>query len=172
MTKTERWLPVVGFESYYEVSCRGRIRRSAPAQNTYPGRVLNPSTDIYGYLVVHLVGGGGSRYLKVHRIVMAAFAEPCPERHTVNHKNGKKTDNRWPENLEYLTAEDNWNHAYKNGGMPHGEKHGMAKITADDVIAIRSSPERNSVLAKRYGVNRQSISMIKLRQTWKHVISQ
>lgn len=56
---------------------------------------------------------------------------------------------------------------------PRGERHCKAKITADDVQAIRAEYASGTVkqvdLAQRYGLPQSSISAIVLRKTWKHV---
>lgn len=50
-----------------------------------------------------------------------------------------------------------------------GEKHHKARLTVEDVIAIRASNEKQRVLAERYHIPQTSISRIKLRQSWKSV---
>lgn len=57
---------------------------------------------------------------RVHRLVARAFPDICPcvqGADVVNHKNGQKTDNR-AENLEWLTARENSQHAVNLGLMP------------------------------------------------------
>ena len=50
------------------------------------------------------------------------------------------------------------------------EKHrSLHKLTAADVLAIRSSRESQSVLGRRYGIYPTAISKIKLRQRWQHL---
>lgn len=46
---------------------------------------------------------------------------------------------------------------------------GDARLTVHEVLAIRASGERNTVLAKQYGVAAAIISDVKLRRTYKHV---
>lgn len=50
-----------------------------------------------------------------------------------------------------------------------GSDHHMAKLTDDDVRAIRASTEKNRPLANRYGVEIQTIRAIQSRKTWKHI---
>ena len=54
--------------------------------------------------------------------------------------------------------------------LRHGEDHHMTKITEDDVRAIRASAERAGILAARYGLDRHTITTIRKRKTWKHVV--
>lgn len=50
-----------------------------------------------------------------------------------------------------------------------GQKAWKAKLTDDDVRAIRSSPARGCDLAAHYGVSRPAITRIRKRVVWKHV---
>jgi hypothetical protein len=49
----------------------------------------------------------------------------------------------------------------------HG--HGGAKLSADQVREIRASSESDRVLGERFGVDRNNISAIRRRETWKHI---
>lgn len=90
----EAWLPVVGYEGIYEVSDLGRVRSQR--------RVLK-GHDVYGYTHVSL----GQRQVSVHRLVAAAFFGPPPfDGAEVDHKNGRRADNR-PGNLEYVSRAEN-----------------------------------------------------------------
>lgn len=51
----------------------------------------------------------------------------------------------------------------------YGEKHGSAKLTVQDVLAIRASTEAYRVLAKQYKVDHTLIYQIKKRKIWKHI---
>jgi hypothetical protein len=53
-------------------------------------------------------------------------------------------------------------------GTP-GETHPKAKLTEDNVREIRSSPERNCDIARRFDVSKQTIEGIRKGRTWKHV---
>jgi hypothetical protein len=50
-----------------------------------------------------------------------------------------------------------------------GELSGTAKLTAEQVIQIRSSRLSGSVLARQYGVARNYIYAVKKQLTWKHL---
>jgi hypothetical protein len=51
-----------------------------------------------------------------------------------------------------------------------GDKHGRAKLTKEDVRAIRDSDETGRDLSERYGMSRAQISRIKNHKNWKHVM--
>ena len=66
---------------------------------------------------------------------------------------------------------ENWAHV--PGALPRlsraGEKSPQAKLTEDDVRAIRASGETRHQLAARFGVTRATIGMVLRRDTWKHL---
>lgn len=57
--------------------------------------------------------------------------------------------------------------------VPRGERHGVAKLTAESVAAIRDRYATGGVtmmtLAEDYGVKRPSISLVLSRKRWGHV---
>lgn len=58
------------------------------------------------------------------------------------------------------------------GKRQDGEANDMAKLTADDVVAIRrrcAEGESQASLARAFGVNHANISMIVNRKTWRHI---
>lgn len=63
----------------------------------------------------------------------------------------------------------------RNKGRGHnpplltGERHHSAKLTEDDVRAIRASSEGQLQLASRYGVARRTINHIINRRIWRHI---
>lgn len=50
-----------------------------------------------------------------------------------------------------------------------GERNGRAKLTTDQVRAIRASTETNTAIARRLGVSHQTVSQIRLRKRWAHL---
>lgn len=127
---TETWRPVVGHETFYEVSDRGRVRslrRVVPhgkRTKTLQGRVLSPTAMAAGHLIVSLycgIGNQGRSHQMVHRLVLAAFVGPCPEGHEACHRNGYPSDNR-PENLYWGTCSDNVKDALRHGTHRWGSR--------------------------------------------------
>lgn len=75
-----------------------------------------------GYYEV-LMNIDGKRVVGVsHRYVALAFLgmKPTPK-HQINHKNGVRDDNR-PENLEYMTHQENVIHGWRVNGRKASEK--------------------------------------------------
>jgi hypothetical protein len=105
----EIWLPI-SICNDYEISSKGRIKSLKGKEP----RILNPSNDGDGYLMV-LICKEGIRYpRRIHRLVAEAYIPNPDNKPCVNHKNGIKMDNRI-ENLEWVTTQENTQHAWKNG---------------------------------------------------------
>lgn len=122
---SKSWKPVVGFEGLYEVSVTGSVRsldrdsvHRTGKTHVLKGKVIRPSKDKDGYLLVHLYKEGEVTTLKVHRVVAEAFL-PNPNGYKeINHLNEIKDDNR-PENLEWCTRKRNM--TYGNRGKKASE---------------------------------------------------
>lgn len=178
---SEIWKAIPGFEGLYEVSDQGRVRsldrvvlRHSPyhggcVPTQRRGRVLAECvTD--GYAFVHLYETSVMRRFAVHVLVALAFVGPRPDGLLIRHLDGCKKHN-FPTNLAYGTAKENGEDSVKHGTLCHSEAHHKAKLTRNEVLAIRQSRgrERQIDLADKYGVHQSGISAIQLGKTWRHV---
>lgn len=50
-----------------------------------------------------------------------------------------------------------------------GSKNPIAKLTEDDVIAIRADTRGPAVIAKAYGIRPDYVCQVRARKTWKHI---
>lgn len=165
----EKWKNVVGYAGKYEISSLGRIWTNR--QN----RLMHQSLS-RGYPVIRLSRNRSSELLFVHHVVARAFIGRRPEGSQVDHVNAVKNDNR-PENLEYVTPQENDRRATamglkasgdRNGTrtMPwrkhQGESHYGAKLSTKQVKTIRSLRDkaRQADIARRFGVCQSHISNI------------
>jgi hypothetical protein len=167
---SEEWRPVVGYEGLYDVSSLGRVRGVSGRGNQVPGRIKGFVVGNGGYLMVYLSNGPSRKYWYVHRLVIAAFAGPCPDDKEVNHIDAIRCNNKIG-NLEYVTRSENWRHADKLGHKPRGIAHWNAKFTDKEILLIRALAKSMSVsaLARRYKVNKKTMQRIVKRQTWTHL---
>lgn len=110
----EQWKVIEGFEGYYEISNRGRIRsidrvcntHSSEAGRRIKGQIITPTDNGNGYLIVHLKRNGkrSSRY--IHRLVAEAFLERRTGCNVVDHIDYNKKNNA-VENLRWCTQKEN-----------------------------------------------------------------
>lgn len=89
----------------------------------YPPKVLKTNDRPDKYQTVKLLDKYSNRHdYYIHRLVAETFLDWDPTLE-VNHKNGKKNDNR-VENLELVTRQENMKHAYDNKLIDNrGDKH-------------------------------------------------
>jgi hypothetical protein len=107
----ENWKAVTNFEDLFEVSDLGNFRRKGEEKNL----ILTPHKS--GYLLVATRPQGRKEKCKcfrIHREVAKAFIENPENKPQVNHKDGVKSNNKI-ENLEWCTAKENSQHAWKTG---------------------------------------------------------
>ena len=148
----ELWRDVVGYKGSYQVSNLGRVRSVNKIVNKGKefgdghrtalrrGRVLKTHVSSSGYLTVCLSDKDVPRTAMVHRLVATCFIKQKRKDQTdVNHKNGKKTDNR-AVNLEWMSRSENCRHAIFTGlASPRkGENHPSSKINFAIAAKIRS----------------------------------
>lgn len=129
----EQWRPISGFEDRYEVSNRGRVKsiwyngpRSRP-------KILRHTTSASRYPQVNLARNNTLTTRRVHCLVLQAFVGPAPAGHVACHKNGKRSDNRWPQNIRWDTPFQNLVDDVKNGTRRRLNEHKV--LTAPDLAA-------------------------------------
>lgn len=76
-----------------------------------------------------------------------------------------------PSHLFLGSNDDNRADSVAKGRQARGESHGHAKLTEDDVRAIRRLFRKGSsaALAKKFGVSFQTIYLVVSGGTWRHV---
>ena len=109
----------------------------------------------------------GEIFWRAHRYSYRLHKGPIAKGLIVCHS----CDNPWCVNPEHLwvgTDEENMRDTAIKGRR-RGAKNGNAKITEDDVRAIRKSTETTYVLGERYGLHPSTIGNIRNRKKWAHV---
>lgn len=112
----EEWKDIFGYEGLYQVSNMGEVRslvNQARHKRKIP-KILKAHKDGKGYLRIKVSKKQKTQTFKVHRLVAQAFIPNPKDKLQVNHKNCIKTDNK-VSNLEWVTNEENREHAKKNG---------------------------------------------------------
>jgi hypothetical protein len=165
----ELWLPVGGYEGYYDVSSFGQVR-SLGGRRGSTVRVLKPASNGKGYLAVSLSVGGKAKTKLVHQLVAKSFVENESFLPHVNHMDGVKTNNRF-DNLEYVTHQGNMSHAVETGLLDNkGMKHGKHKLKDGDVVRILDVYDSTVLkLSQELNVSKQAVKDVISRKTWNHI---
>lgn len=177
----EIWKDVVGFEDDFIVSNTGKVRTKKEflvrpigkitrvQKNGHFGKdLVGKSLSSKGYPRVNL---NGTVYM-VHRLVAKAFIPNPDNKPQVNHINGVKIDNR-VENLEWVTNQENRDHAVKNNLQVCGEATCNARWTESDIREMRrmwkSGLYKQDEIADLFKTKQNAICGILNYKTWKHV---
>lgn len=107
---------------------------------------------------------------RAHRISYMIHYDEIPEGALILHH----CDNPACVNPDHLyagTHQDNMNDKTDRGRCHslHGEANPNAKLTTDDVLAIRNAKGSCKDIGKQYGVGAMQISRIKRKLRWGHI---
>jgi len=125
-----------------------------------------------GYTHTHGYGGvygDDNKQFRVHRVAYGlAHGDFDQSLHVCHHCDNPICCN--PAHLFLGTHEDNMRDMVRKGRSTAGEKHGMAKLTAAQVIEIRellaAGDLTHGAIAKQYGVSRPAVSQINTGARW------
>lgn len=110
----ETWKNVKGYEGFYEVSNKGRVKSVPRLVDTtmncrhYVSVILTPSHNDSGYYIVNLSKNGDVKPHRVHILVAEAFIPNPDNLPCVDHINSIRDDNR-SCNLRWCTYKENSN---------------------------------------------------------------
>ena len=166
---------IPGYEGFYAADRNGNIYRT----ERYGRRICRKIAlrEKKGYLVAHLCKDAIRVDVPAHRAVWRAFKGEIPKGIEINHKNGRRDDNRL-DNLEAVTKSGNAIHKFRVNGYKKpicplpGERNGSSKLTADKIRSIRkrfADGETQKVLGQQFGVTQVMIGKIVRRENWVHV---
>lgn len=138
--KTETWRGLIydghDLSHLYMISDQGKLA------NARSGKTLKWQVSKRGYSVCIISLGSREEYMTIraHRAVACTFI-PNPEgKPFVNHIDGDKTNN-CIENLEWVTTEENQQHAESHGLVTHlrGSLASGSKLTREQVLWARAN---------------------------------
>jgi len=130
------------------------------------------TTSPFGYGVVRYQG----KRMRLHRLIYTLIKGEIPEGMVVMHQCDTPACIN-PNHLHLGTATANTQDMHMKGRAPNhkGRNNGMAKLTDDQVLAIRarhqyySRTNGASAISRDYGVSSVSIDGIVRRLTWTHL---
>lgn len=171
-SRPETWKPVgPPFSLHrYEVSDMGRVRSLDRIVNgrSYRGRILSATPNNDGYMKLKLTRDDGAQIMHtVHRLVLAAFAGPCPPDMETLHGPGGKEDNRWPENIRWGTKAENAADKPLNGGggptVPCRFAPACGNLVMSEGRRCRACVQRAGEMAgemlSEYGMNLEDVTV-------------
>lgn len=138
----EQWRDITECNGY-EISSAGNVR------NKYTGNTLKPMLNNKGYARVKL----GGRYYLIHRLVAQAFIPNNQSKPQVNHKDGDKLNNH-VKNLEWVTDQENREHALINGLV--ADKTKPKAVLMDGMYKYESVRDAE----RRTGIDKACISRV------------
>lgn len=120
---------------------------------------------------VRLCRGGRAYHRYVHILVLEAFVGPRPDGLESCHEDGDGWNNA-ATNLRWGTRSSNREDSRRHGTMLLGERNPLSKLTADEVLLMRSLAADGWLyreLAVRFRVSMSLVHRIVRRQLWKHI---
>ena len=113
---SEIWKDVVGYESYYQVSNLGNVKRIGSFRGVNKaylnGYNLKPMDNGMGYFRIKLTVNNKSKRVMLHRIIAEAFISNPEGKKVINHLDGDKKNNTL-NNLEWCTQSENCLHYHR-----------------------------------------------------------
>ena len=142
----EIWRNIEGFEGYYQVSNKGRVKSidrtiidSRGVSYLKKGKVLKQRLRNDGYYQVTLSKGSVRKSYNVARLVYSAFNGSIPCGFDVNHIDCNPKNNCL-DNLNLMTRKDNCNWGEHNKKISENHKKRVAQYSVDgDIIKIYNS---------------------------------
>jgi len=157
----------------WQLKRRGGRGRGGGARIIDIARIRAEKRMPRGYLMVRAMFDGRRVCGLAHRLVWQHLRGDIPDGLVINHKNGRKDDNR-VANLEVATYSANSRHCQDNLNPPvlRGSRNGASKLTESDIIDMRTARAAGASLlslAERFGISYQQVSTITRGHRWKHV---
>lgn len=152
-------IEIKGYEKLYAITKNGKVWSFRNKKYLKPLLVGN------GYYQFGLSVKGVRKAFLAHRLVLNAYLGKSLKKKQVNHKNGVKIDNQL-ENLEWMSAKENMQHASKNNLTANKEKNGNSRLTLKEVELIRKEKGTYTDIGKKYRVSRVQISNILNNRQW------
>lgn len=151
----EQWKSITGFEGFYEVSNKGRVKSLISNGLIMKTYIINS-----GYEALKLTVNKKVSSRSVHRLVAREFCEGYSEELDVNHKDGNRLNNK-SENLEWVTRKENIRDCMRRGKFSVKEAHKAARIGCRKPV-IQRDLEGNFIA--RYGSIREASEAVKVHE--------
>lgn len=148
-----KWKTIDGPTADYEINELGEVRSNKRGRGY---KLVKSRLAKIGYWMITLCYFGKPVKHYVHRLLAKSFIPNHTGAKHINHKNGVKSDNRL-ENLEWVTHEENMQHAHKLGLCHKGETSPSAKVSDEQIKTIimlrRNTKLSLSEIAKMFNIS-------------------
>jgi len=152
----EKWRNIEGYEGYYQVSNFGNVRslerkvkHSSGSIKIQSGKLLTKSKS-KGYERVLLSFLGKVKCFQVHRLVAETFIPNPHNNPQVNHIDMNKLNNH-VDNLEWVTAKENIQHAILNGVDYTSQNGRKRKTIRNDGVIFESLNDASRKMETPHG---------------------
>ena len=155
----EIWKSIAGFEGFYEISDRGRVRSLdrivggplGPNTRIFPGKLLQPVIMKIGYQKVSLRNGARTQQRYVHELVLETFIGPRPQGAVARH---------FPDACKTNNAVNNlcWGAEWENAG--DYRKHYISDKDIERVHSLRESGWSQQDIADEFEISQGYVSGI------------
>ena len=136
-------------------------------------RRLRPRPLSSGHLSVGIRFQGVVSKFLVHRLVLLAFVGPCPDGMEACHFPDRDPTNNRLGNLRWDTHQGNMDDMVTHGMSNQGERHPLARLTAEQVKRIRDLYSTGKYSQRRLGsmfdVDGETVGSVVRRKSWRHL---
>ena len=137
---------------------------------TGKGGILKPKLTKNGYHELALYDSGTKKYTwyRLNRLVAMVFIPNPENKPFVNHIDGNKTNNH-VENLEWVTHQENMDHAKRTNLIKRGEESPTSIYTDEQIVKVCEMLQegyRNFDIEKETDVPKYMISLIRAKKCW------
>lgn len=118
--QNEIWKDIPNYEGLYQISNLGNVKRVLFVNNitTKPqNKILKPTSNGNGYLIISLHKNGKRKNYYIHRLVAETFLNNPNNYNEINHKDFNKKNNK-VDNLEWCCRQYNVNYSINNMKKP------------------------------------------------------
>lgn len=153
------------------IRLKAEILRFYPSLQDRFERYFIPITECGCWLWIggtYKNGYGVFQNKSAHRTAWKIYKGPIPNGMCVLHKCDVNPCVN-PNHLFLGTIQDNINDKCKKKHHQYGEKHHMAKLTEQEVKAIRQDNRTHEKISNDFPVSRRMISRIKSNENWTHI---
>jgi hypothetical protein len=155
------------------LSCdkRGRPRRFIHGHQNGKGMVQVIEGRVWYQMRGDPRANASGRVLRSRIVAEQMLGRPLSVDEHVHHINRDPSDDR-PENLLVLGRAEHvaLHHREDKRNTARGERSGAAKLTEEQVRAIRASSESERILGLRFGVSPSLAGVVRRRKRWQHIV--